>query len=76
MNEPTKNDNDSIKTSVSSQNPSESIPSTSESKNFSQNNDVNQQSSSETKPKDYFECNICLDTASEPVLTQCGHLFW
>ncbi|KAI9221609.1 hypothetical protein BC828DRAFT_64371 [Blastocladiella britannica] len=22
-----------------------------------------------------FECNICLDTASEPVVTLCGHLF-
>eukprot|EP00744_Colponema_vietnamica_P006872 GILI01009942.1.p1 GENE.GILI01009942.1~~GILI01009942.1.p1 ORF type:complete len:202 (+),score=26.12 GILI01009942.1:129-734(+) len=22
-----------------------------------------------------FECNICLETASEPVITQCGHLF-
>jgi len=22
-----------------------------------------------------FECNICLETASEPVITLCGHLF-
>ncbi|XAR54311.1 Ubiquitin--protein ligase [Bertholletia excelsa] len=23
----------------------------------------------------YFDCNICLDTAKEPILTCCGHLF-
>ncbi|KAJ3356103.1 hypothetical protein GGF32_001684 [Allomyces javanicus] len=23
-----------------------------------------------------FECNVCLETASEPVVTLCGHLFW
>jgi hypothetical protein len=23
-----------------------------------------------------FECNICLEMASEPVVTLCGHLFW
>jgi hypothetical protein len=23
-----------------------------------------------------FECNICFDPASEPVITVCGHLFW
>jgi len=22
-----------------------------------------------------FECNICFDTANEPVVTLCGHLF-
>lgn len=23
----------------------------------------------------YFECNICLELASDPVVTQCGHLY-
>lgn len=23
-----------------------------------------------------FECNICLDTAKEAVISMCGHLFW
>lgn len=23
-----------------------------------------------------FECKICLEIAYEPVVTQCGHLFW
>lgn len=23
-----------------------------------------------------FECAICLEIATEPVVTQCGHLFW
>lgn len=34
--------------------------------------------SSEEKEKDerMFECNICLDTAKEAVVSMCGHLFW
>ncbi len=23
-----------------------------------------------------FECNICLDTARDAVVSRCGHLFW
>lgn len=23
----------------------------------------------------YFECNICLELAQDPVVTQCGHLY-
>ena len=23
-----------------------------------------------------FDCNICLDTAYDPVVTACGHLYW
>lgn len=23
-----------------------------------------------------FECNICLDTVTSPVVTYCGHLYW
>lgn len=23
-----------------------------------------------------FECNICLDTARDAVVSLCGHLFW
>ena len=32
----------------------------------------------EDKEKDerMFECNICLDTAKEAVVSMCGHLFW
>lgn len=42
----------------------------------SESKNQEQTSRQDTKPKDYFECNICLETASEPVLTPCGHLFW
>lgn len=35
-------------------------------------------SATEEKEKDNrtFECNICLDTAKDAVISMCGHLFW
>lgn len=34
--------------------------------------------STEEKDKEdrTFECNICLDTAKDAVVSMCGHLFW
>jgi hypothetical protein len=23
-----------------------------------------------------FECNVCFEDATDPVITRCGHLFW
>ena len=33
-------------------------------------------SRSEEKENKSFECNICLDTARDAVVSMCGHLFW
>nr|CAI5850221.1 unnamed protein product [Callosobruchus analis] len=30
----------------------------------------------EKKDDRMFECNICLDTARDAVVSMCGHLFW
>ena len=30
----------------------------------------------EESKSNLFECNICLETAAEPVITPCGHLYW
>ena len=30
----------------------------------------------EVKEGSKFECVICFDVASEPVVTKCGHLYW
>lgn len=27
-------------------------------------------------PPPSFDCNICLDTVSSPIVTLCGHLYW
>eukprot|EP01147_Barroeca_monosierra_P002427 gene2427-5367_t len=34
-----------------------------------------QEDANEAKPDTDFNCNICLDKVSEPVVTRCGHLF-
>jgi hypothetical protein len=28
------------------------------------------------KKLDLYECNICLDTAQDAVVSLCGHLYW
>lgn len=30
----------------------------------------------EQRDRATFECNICLDTARDAVISLCGHLFW
>ena len=30
----------------------------------------------ENKDLSKYECNICFDVATEPVVTSCGHLYW
>lgn len=32
--------------------------------------------SSKGEEESAFECNICLDTAKDAVISMCGHLFW
>ncbi|KAN0012574.1 hypothetical protein ACTFIU_007881 [Dictyostelium citrinum] len=52
---------------------------TSSGNNNNDNNNGSEQSSSPPPPQQQqsspFECNICFDDVSEPVVTQCGHLF-
>jgi len=33
-------------------------------------------SNSSSQDSSTFECNICLDTARDAVVSMCGHLFW
>ena len=35
-----------------------------------------QESDNNKDPRANFECNICLDTAKDAVVSVCGHLFW
>lgn len=38
--------------------------------------DDNDESQEQEERDKGFECAICLEIATEPVVTQCGHLFW
>ncbi|KYQ88606.1 hypothetical protein DLAC_11347 [Tieghemostelium lacteum] len=54
------------------------LPSVTEDNNNSDNNDDKDKkatSSNTATQSSSFECNICFDEVSEPVVTQCGHLF-
>jgi hypothetical protein len=35
-----------------------------------------EEESKKGKEKVQFECSICFESPSEPVVTKCGHLFW
>ena len=49
----------------------------SETKNENNVDDNNDNTSSGRGSQDgAFECNICLDTARDAVVSLCGHLFW
>jgi E3 ubiquitin-protein ligase RNF5 len=37
---------------------------------------TSQSSEEKVEAVQFFECNICLETACNPVITQCGHLYW
>lgn len=61
-------DGDDPQTNASVENTDEN-----DSKNSSTNEKTNDKTSSAGGK---FECNICLDPAQDPVVSQCGHLFW
>jgi hypothetical protein len=39
-------------------------------------NNNNENSNTNNEENSMFECNICLEQSTEPVITLCGHLFW
>jgi hypothetical protein len=39
-------------------------------------NTENKRNESRGEEERAFECNICLDTAKDAVISMCGHLFW
>lgn len=36
----------------------------------------NKSETPENEDSTFYECNICLDTAKDAVVSMCGHLFW
>uniref|UniRef100_A0A0N4Z6N0 RING-type E3 ubiquitin transferase n=1 Tax=Parastrongyloides trichosuri TaxID=131310 RepID=A0A0N4Z6N0_PARTI len=53
---------------------SENVYSTNDSKD-SENNDQKEKETNQKEEDGRFECNICLDTANDAVVTMCGHLY-
>lgn len=52
-------------------------PAGSSSTNNSNNNNENTNTGTGNNEENtMFECNICLEQSTEPVITMCGHLFW
>ena len=41
-----------------------------------QTSDAKSEEKKEKETDSTFECNICLDTAKDAVISMCGHLFW
>lgn len=46
------------------------------SKDFLQMSNIKTNKSNEDALESQFECNICLETAKNAVISMCGHLFW
>lgn len=38
--------------------------------------DYKEEEEEKEKDEKLFECNICLDTPKDAVVSMCGHLFW
>ena len=38
--------------------------------------DSHETKENDKKEENLLECNICLDTAKDAVVSLCGHLFW
>lgn len=41
-----------------------------------QKNTSNEESDNIDDQDNVYECNICLDSATDAVVSVCGHLFW
>ena len=60
---------------ASSESPEIKPDSTSNKENNSSEQGCSSENGDENSSSRAFECNICLDTASDAVISMCGHLF-
>jgi len=49
---------------------------TSNESDIPQKNTGNEENDGKDDQNSMFECNICLDSAKDAVVSVCGHLFW